>query len=1022
MIRARIDRWFASFRRHSDPRPLAKVFDQAAPELWRIAAHLCRDRHDAEDAVQSTFLAAIESKDAWDGERPLLPWLVGLLVNRVREQRRALARVVDASRLEVREGVDPATAAGERELGVAFAAALGSVREPFRSVVEQHFVHGRSAVEIAAATGVPAATVRTRLHRGLEQLRQKLPAGAVVGSRVPVRMPVESFASLREVVMAKVPGGATVAAGSGAVVVSVFSVLAMKKGLLAVAAACVGLVLWWSAGPSPDQPAAVAEADARAASAVVASPVGEAVVRGDSELGASAANEPAASERVPAPGGDPAATVALLVRNAATKAPLADVQVRLMREPPPRPPAASTPNDAAASAPVAKSAVADEIAPETADGRTDAEGRAVMRVAAGRVRVWVGSGQPTIQSVNAPPATTTEHVVDVAPSFTADVLVVDAEGAPVAGAVLFAREENRAPEMREIGSTDREGRWREPRTELQLLVRAVRAGNVASPATVLSGKEGPVVLRLGGEAAAIHGRVLDAAGAPVPAAVVLFVPDAALGSSQWPNTARCDAQGQYRCDWLTPGGHHLLVRDQRDPRDPRVLTARAMAVAADSPATDLQFDEGATLVVRLLRHDGHPVVNHSVQLVRKAAEIPVAFAPWCCFGGMTGADGTHMFRGLIPGRYVLTAGYYATSVREEIEVRAGQPAVFEHRFGELQTLQIVVVDEHDRPRPGIRVQRKISESEATMRTTDAKGRVWFELLERGEYEITLAANETALPQAHHRVSTGKPARLVMPMNGANGRVHGRVVMPRGELPADLSLSLHRGIRENPFRPETVFVPLDAASGAFHCDDLPAGRYHFSAVTMKPFANLAQRADIEVPATGTVDLGTIELGSGAIEVDVRLCGGDPGRVHAAVRMPGVDFFAGEPRQASDARPIRRQHLSPGAYRVMVWGENVLPAFADATVAIDQVTPLAIDVQRGVRTEVRLPGSIGMLTVHFPDGAVVREMVLELRSWVRGLAPGDYRVEYTDFSGERHEARFSVRAEAGEPIELSLAHSR
>ena len=42
--------------------------------LWRVAAHLCRDRHDAEDAVQSSFLSAIESKDAWDGERPLLPY------------------------------------------------------------------------------------------------------------------------------------------------------------------------------------------------------------------------------------------------------------------------------------------------------------------------------------------------------------------------------------------------------------------------------------------------------------------------------------------------------------------------------------------------------------------------------------------------------------------------------------------------------------------------------------------------------------------------------------------------------------------------------------------------------------------------------------------------------------------------------------------------------------------------------------------------------------------------------------
>ena len=45
--------------------------------------------------------------------------------------------------------------------------------------------------------------------------------------------------------------------------------------------------------------------------------------------------------------------------------------------------------------------------------------------------------------------------------------------------------------------------------------------------------------------------------------------------------------------------------------------------------------------------------------------------------------------------------------------------------------------------------------------------------------------------------------------------------------------------------------------------------------------------------------------------------------------------GRPRMQRPGRPIRRQHLSPGAYRVLVWGEHVLPAFSDAIVAIDQV---------------------------------------------------------------------------------------
>ena len=116
MTRA-IDRWFLRYRRTGDVRLLGNVFDRAAPELWRFAAHLCADRHDAEDAVQTAFLAAIENRDDWDEERPLVPWLLGVLANRVREQRRREGRVVDAARTEARAPVpDPLAVAAQREL------------------------------------------------------------------------------------------------------------------------------------------------------------------------------------------------------------------------------------------------------------------------------------------------------------------------------------------------------------------------------------------------------------------------------------------------------------------------------------------------------------------------------------------------------------------------------------------------------------------------------------------------------------------------------------------------------------------------------------------------------------------------------------------------------------------------------------------------------------------------------------------------------------------------------------------
>ncbi len=73
MIRARVDRLFARYRRTGDARLLAKVFDRVAPDLWRLGVHLARDPHLVEDALQSTFLQVIEAPHEWEESRPLVP-------------------------------------------------------------------------------------------------------------------------------------------------------------------------------------------------------------------------------------------------------------------------------------------------------------------------------------------------------------------------------------------------------------------------------------------------------------------------------------------------------------------------------------------------------------------------------------------------------------------------------------------------------------------------------------------------------------------------------------------------------------------------------------------------------------------------------------------------------------------------------------------------------------------------------------------------------------------------------------
>jgi DNA-directed RNA polymerase specialized sigma24 family protein len=88
MLRSRIDRAFRRYVRAGDPAALGRVFDHAAPELYRLGFHLLGDRHAAEDLVQQTFLVAIEQAARFDPAARVLPWLCGILTNRALHLRR----------------------------------------------------------------------------------------------------------------------------------------------------------------------------------------------------------------------------------------------------------------------------------------------------------------------------------------------------------------------------------------------------------------------------------------------------------------------------------------------------------------------------------------------------------------------------------------------------------------------------------------------------------------------------------------------------------------------------------------------------------------------------------------------------------------------------------------------------------------------------------------------------------------------------------------------------------------------
>ncbi|MBK8974759.1 MAG: sigma-70 family RNA polymerase sigma factor [Planctomycetes bacterium] len=271
------DEAFARFVGAGHPDDLAVVFDFAAPRLLLIAARLAPRA--AEDLVQQVFVEAIQGAARFEAGRPVMPWLTTILARRAaRFRRRAAGDVTADDVADARTGSDPHDAATLQETTAEVAHAVRTLPAPYREVVHLRVLSGLRPVEIASALDRPLATVNSQLHRGLAQLRRRLPAGiasacmaALVGTGLE-RVAAQVHAAATQAAATTVPAaGATPIATTAIGALTVKKTLLTAAALLVAAATLVTLSPWGGGSGQPgDRGAAelavtAVPADARAA-------------------------------------------------------------------------------------------------------------------------------------------------------------------------------------------------------------------------------------------------------------------------------------------------------------------------------------------------------------------------------------------------------------------------------------------------------------------------------------------------------------------------------------------------------------------------------------------------------------------------------------------------------------------------------------------------------------------------------------------------------------------------------------
>jgi len=161
---------------------LRALYDACAGRVMAVAFQLLRDRAEAEDVVQETFLELWRRTSSYDAARSSREtWAV--LIARSRALDRIRARG-SAARAAERAAADPPAPAPlpsglaegrERETRVH--KALASLPTPQRVAIELAYFGGLSQTEIASRTGEPLGTVKTRLRLAMEKLAAELGEG-----------------------------------------------------------------------------------------------------------------------------------------------------------------------------------------------------------------------------------------------------------------------------------------------------------------------------------------------------------------------------------------------------------------------------------------------------------------------------------------------------------------------------------------------------------------------------------------------------------------------------------------------------------------------------------------------------------------------------------------------------------------------------------------------------------------------------------------------------------------------------
>ena len=177
--------------RARDESAFAYLHDCYQPAMLRIAQTFVRNREEAEEVIQDTWIAVIKGIDKFEQRSSFKTWLFRILVNRARSRARREARSIaigsladsnafdrlDAALAGAAIGIgtrptDPQQELLDGELRSVVEKAVSDLPALQQLVVSLRDIEGWTAEEVCSTLKITSANQRVSLHRGRMRVRE----------------------------------------------------------------------------------------------------------------------------------------------------------------------------------------------------------------------------------------------------------------------------------------------------------------------------------------------------------------------------------------------------------------------------------------------------------------------------------------------------------------------------------------------------------------------------------------------------------------------------------------------------------------------------------------------------------------------------------------------------------------------------------------------------------------------------------------------------------------------------------